>query len=403
MSDLMLTVINTLAKVPHDAFHIVAKHGDNMDAEVREMQLLIGLGGKACSVPFKRGMSMAELRQEVSRATGIPVNEQVYIASDASELVDIDGKVPTERPPLCLWTRTPEAKHAEQVAPGCVSVLDDSSAAALRDSSGESSTQIDRSAAEVGSPTQRSSCDPAGADKAAALAATLGAKHGHETRAKWADLAEMSDESEVQTTWPDVPFGETQQPSPAQSESGSLWETPLTAQQKEAGRGKSWAWEFTQRWRQWSPSERQHQFYIAIADESYLEEHKVAKQIRQACGNIYKEGQIMVRLRGHGSGFLEVKWHGQQWESSDPLMICLSGRVPYDLDAYWEAFYRIASLLEDEVYAAHNALAAADEWTGRAGARPCGRWEVHLEDGWVNAGRRDGGRKSAAPRARLGC
>jgi len=68
------------------------------------------------------------------------------------------------------------------------------------------------------------------------------------------------------------------------------------------------------------------------------------------------------------------------------LDICLSGRVPYDLDAYWEAFYQIALLLEGEVYSEYNKLLGKTHRTGHG-------QEVHLDDDWVHAGRRQGGRR----------
>merc|ERR1719362_744300 len=342
MADPIVTVINTLAKVPHDAFHIVARHGDSKaNAEVVDMQLPVGLGGGTCDVPFKRGMSLAELKQQVFRMTRIPVSEQVYVASDG-RLIDANGEVPTDPPPLCLWARLPrESESIEQVAP--------------------SST------------------------------VSLKASRSPESRTKWADLSDSCEELDLEEASPTCAAVKTEQKPPNSiTKPGPLatcqWQPKISRTFPTATARCERVWEFTTRWRAFAPKERQHQFYIALSDEAYLEEHQVPRKIRQACGNIYREGQVMVRLRGHGSGFLEVKWMGRQWESTDPLMICLSGRVPYDMEAYWEAFYKIALLLEEDVYGEYNRLLAKTCRTGRV-------QELHLDDDWVHAGRRQGGRR----------
>uniref|UniRef100_A0A7S4QHY9 Uncharacterized protein n=1 Tax=Alexandrium monilatum TaxID=311494 RepID=A0A7S4QHY9_9DINO len=354
MSDPAIGIIRTLAKSPHDALKIVAsKYGRGFDTEVCRMQLPIGLGGGACSVIFRRGMMMTELRQEVSRVTGIPVDEQMYVASDTTQLVDDDGEVPVGLPPRCLRARGPG-----------------------RD--GSSTPESEPSASEL------SGSEPSGDAAEEAEVSTSGhgahgvARAAQQQKAKWADLLDGSEDGECPQD------GDSSVMEPMPSASLELAEAPKWGP---AGGAQGWAWRFTLRWRRWMPRERQHQFYIAIVDERYLQEHKVAKHIRQACGLIYKEGQVMVRLRGRGSGFLEVKWKGQKWESADPLMICLSGRVPYDLEAYWLAFYQISQLLED-VYAAYNRQHRHAQ-------------DVHLDDEWVHSGRRVGGRKfGQAPRAR---
>lgn len=341
MTDPIVTVINTLAKVPHDAFHIVAKYGDSKsNADVIGMQLPVGLGGGVCDVPFKRGMSMAELKQQVFRMTGIPVSEQVYVASDG-RLIDANGEVPTDPPPRCLWAHLPqESESTEQGAPNST--------------------------------------------------VSLKASRSPEPRATWADLSDSCEEDLEEASLACI-AGEAEQklpisvtkPSPLAT---SQWQPKAVRAAPPAPVRCEWAWEFTSRWRAWAPRERQHQFHVAIFDEAHLERQEVPRRIRQACSNIYKEGQVMVRLRGRGSGFLEVKWRGRQWESEDPLMICLSGRVPYDLEAYWDAFYQIALLLEEDIYSEYNKLLGTTQRTGHA-------QEVHLDDDWVHAGRRDGGRR----------
>jgi len=340
MADPIVTVINTLSKVPHDAFHIVAKHGDSKaNSEVIDMQVPVGLGGGVCDVPFKRGMAMPELKQQVFRMTGIPVNEQVYVASDG-RLIDANGEVPTDPPPLCLWARLPqETETIEQVAP--------------------SST------------------------------ASLKANRSPEPRATWADLSDSCDEPDLEEASPTCSAGNTEQklpPSKTSPLTTSQWSPTTVCTVPAAAAQRERALEFTTRWRALAPRERQHQFYIAILDEAHLKEYEVPRRIRQACSSIYKEGQVMVRLRGRGSGFLEVKWRGRQWESTDPLMVCLSGRVPYDFEAYWEAFYQMAKFLEEEVYTEYNRLLVKVHRTRRS-------QEIHLDDDWVHAGRRQGGRR----------
>lgn len=140
----------------------------------------------------------------------------------------------------------------------------------------------------------------------------------------------------------------------------------------------SWAWEFTQNWRQWNEWERQHQFYIAIPEQC-RDELKVAIRLKRACKHIYKE-HVMIRLRGKGSGFLEGK---RKKESSDPLMICISGREPYVRDDYWNSFYKISALLEADIYADYNRSLGS---TSKKGS------QVHLQYEFVNSGARQGGR-----------
>jgi len=276
MADPIVTVINTLAKVPHDAFHIVAKHGDSRaNAEVVDMQLPVGLGGGVCDVPFKHGMSMAELKQQVFRMTGIPVKEQVYVASDG-RLIDANGEVPTDPPPLCLWAQLPQGSEStDQVAPSSM--------------------------------------------------VSLKASRSTEPRTNWADLSDSCEELDFEEASLTCIAGKEEQklpisiskPSPLAT---SQWQPKAVCAVPPAPVPCEQAWELTTRWRAWAPRERQHQFHIAILDETHLEEHEVPRRIRQACSNIYKEGQVMVRLRGRGSGFLEVKWRGRQWESTDPLI-----------------------------------------------------------------------------------
>jgi len=85
----------------------------------------------------------------------------------------------------------------------------------------------------------------------------------------------------------------------------------------------------------------------------------------------------MLRCRGRGSGFVEGK---HKAESSDPMMICLSGRKEkYTLDDYWDIFYKLSSCLQ-ALYADYNHTVK----------RKC--QEVHLVYRDVHGGARIGAR-----------
>lgn len=148
---------------------------------------------------------------------------------------------------------------------------------------------------------------------------------------------------------------------------------------EEAGPALSWAWDFTQAWRQWNERENQHQFYIAIPEYRF-EEFKITPRLKRACKNIYTHN-VMIRLRGKGSGFIEGK---RKKESSDPLMICLSGRDPYVLNDYWTSFYKISALLEADIYADYNRSLGS---RNRRGA------QAHLQYELVHGGARKGRRQ----------
>jgi len=186
---------------------------------------------------------------------------------------------------------------------------------------------------------------------------------------KWADLV---DTEEARTLWTDLIAEDSTLRHLYKSESNE-------AQGPEGG--LPLAKSFTARWRVWNEWERQHQFYIGIPEQRRAEFH-VVPQIKKACPSIYKT-DVMVRLRGRGSGFLEGK---QQKESTDPLMICISGRNEYSLDDYWDTFHRIATLLEETIYARYNTSCVRGS---------CHSSEIHLDDDWVNGGVRLHGEASS--------
>jgi len=94
----------------------------------------------------------------------------------------------------------------------------------------------------------------------------------------------------------------------------------------------------------------------------------------------------MLRCRGRGSGFIEGR---QKAESNDSLMVCLSGREPYSLDEYWDAFYKLAVFLEDDLYAAYNAYVGSSDALGKRKLK-----QLHLAHTSCHGGVRKGGRNN---------
>lgn len=294
--------------------------------EALSMQLHIGLDGRAHTVPLKHGAGMVGLRKTVLRMTGIPVDEQKYIFVDDARLVDNDCPVPTEQALRCVWTTNSSDDSSE----GDEQIVDVS-----EDASDKGSLESEETSLE--SEDQDSS----------------------KYRYKWIDELVGPGES-----WADA--------SEYLIEGRGLRRSSVR-QHGTSHSTISLAQRFTYKWRNRNERMRQHRFYIAIP-EQHLERLQVVKRIRRACSSFYKKDQIMVRLRGRGSGYLEGK---SKRESTDPLMICLSGREPYSLDDYWDSFYKILVFLEEALYAHYNR--AVLHKTGLA-------QELHIDDQSVCSG-----------------
>jgi len=348
-----------IAKSLPDALKVVVtSHSEPTEDGL--LQLHIGLDGAFHTVPFRHGMRMEQLKEKVLKTTGIPMEEQMYVFADDARLVDADALVPLDEPLRCIRSR--------QTPPASELVTTEEETEAEQDSS-DSAKHFKESDSSSGA----SRCPRA-------------------ARESWADI---SDEADGLITsflgyslqgvagavavdgllW-QLNGSLGQQPDRAHAAVGAHDEPPLA-------QGSSLARCFTERWRQWESGEHQHQFYIGIPEDQ-IEECQVVQQIKDACPRIYK-ANVMVRLRGRGSGFLEGR---RRKESTDPMMICISGRIGYSLDDYWVSFYMIASLLEDEIYARYN----------RAIAERCQHSEIHLEDDGVHGGvRLHGEAKSLCP------
>jgi len=327
-----------IAKSLPDALKVVAFAQANAESSAADgwMELQMGLDGTSHTVPFSFGMTMEQLKEKVLGITGIPVEEQMYVYADEARLVDDDDLVPLDKPLRCVRSCPPPAE--------------------------ENSAQGEELSEEQNKKTNEEESEFIIDDS----------DKSQRKRNSWAD---MTDEAEACLSVADI------------VEDSMVWNlrecsdkrventqesSPNPADEEQTAHEASLAKKFTQRWRDWNESERQHQFYIAIP-EHRRQELRVVQQIKKACRGIYKEN-VMVRLRGRGSGFLEG---ARQRESTDPLMICISGRNDFSLEDYWEVFYLIAALLEDELYAAYNQSLAESKRSSS---------DIHLDDDWVNGG-----------------
>jgi hypothetical protein len=322
-----------VAKSLPDALKIVTKprtHSED-SAEDGVMQCFIGLDGSTETVSISQGMTMTKLKKKVEKLTGIPVSEQKYVFADNAELVGGSDPVPTNATLRCVRSQSDdEQSDASQK---------DEQVAASEDETDNSSEVVGEQEICNGDIVVPSSKE----------------------RLSWADLID----EEPFVTKEDTPIGET---------------CPSVL-----------ARIFTDGWRAWDEQERQHQFHIAVPEYA-REGICLVEQIKTKTAASRTYGpNIVVRLRGRGSGFLELPRQGRkERESTDPLMICLSGRPPYSIDAYWQTFYRVATLLE-EVYATYN-QSLLDQGM-----------EVHVTDDWVHGGVRPHGIAEPSRTISSGC
>jgi hypothetical protein len=316
------------AKSLPDALQIVtnprAQFEDCAEDEVvmHDMQCFIGLDGTSQSVPITQGMTMAKLKKKVQKITGIPTSEQKYVFADEAQLVGCSDPVPTNATLRCVRSQSDDEKsETSQKDPQA----DDQ----------ENTTEMETSS--DGDQTQEILEKQAGFTKE---------KHIAKERRSWADLSD--DECSVLPT--------------AGNELDPCDRLPSDLARR-----------FTERWRAWDEQQRHHQFYIAIPEHA-RDELYVVEEIKSSSSQIYRP-KIIVRLRGRGSGLYELPRQGwKEKESTDPLMICLSGTQGYSLSDYWHTFYMVASLLEDTIYIRYNESLAY------------GEREVHLSDAWVHGG-----------------
>mmetsp|Transcript_119927 Transcript_119927/g.208254 ORF Transcript_119927/g.208254 Transcript_119927/m.208254 type:complete len:510 (+) Transcript_119927:85-1614(+) len=317
------TIHKTLAKCLPEALNVLANArlcDSDAKQEALSMQLHIGLDGRAHTVPLKHGAGMVGLRKTVLRMTGIPVDEQKYIFVDDARMVDNDCPVPTEQALRCVWTTNSSDDSSEG---------DEQTADVSEDASDKGSLESEERS--LASEEQESS------------------KYQYE----WSEFVAPGE------SWADA--------------SEDLIDAHGLHRSSIAYGTASLAQRFTSKWRQRNERMRQHRFYIAIP-EQHRERFQVTKRIRRACSSFYKKDQIMVRLRGRGSGYLEGK---SKKESTDPLMICLSGREPYETDDYWDSFHKILVFLEEVLYAQYNRVVAQ----GRGLAQ-----ELHIDEHSVRGG-----------------
>jgi len=327
-----------IAKSLPDALKVVVtSHSEPTEDGL--LQLHIGLDGASHTVPFRHGMLMDQLKDKVLKITGIPVEEQMYIFAEDARLVDVNAPVPLDEPLRCIRSTLPPAA---------------SKPTSMEETSETTSAEECKDSSEWES-WPRGSPDESWADLTEEADRLM----------LWENVARFLNKPEQNETSKACKAIQ-QQPHPEHA-------TPSPRNEPSLEQGSSLARDFTERWRQWDEGQHQHQFYIGIPEDE-LEEFLVVQEIKKACPKIYK-ANVMIRLRGRGSGFLEGR---QRKESSDPLMICISGRSGYSFDDYWESFYKIASLLEDEIYAGYNQSTIA--------GKRCQESEVHLEDDWVRGG-----------------
>lgn len=342
-----------IAKSLPDALKVVVtSHSEPTEDGL--LQLHIGLDGASHTVPFRHGMLMDQLKDKVLKITGIPVEEQMYIFAEDARLVDVNAPVPLDEPLRCIRSTLPPAVSKP------TSMEDTSEATCSEDSAQRSKDSSEWERWPRGSPGE-----------------------------SWADLTEEADRLML---WENVARflnkpeqNETSKACKAiQQKPHPEHATPSPRNEPALEQGSSLARDFPERWREWDEGQHQHQFYIGIPEHE-REEFQVVRDIKKACPKMYK-ANIMIRLRGRGSGFLEGR---QRKESSDPLMICISGRSGYSLDDYWESFYKIASLLEDGICARYNLSIAGKRLSG-------GRLQIHLNDNWVTGGTRVHGQAPSA-------
>jgi len=364
-----------IAKSLPDALKVVVtSHSEATEDGL--LQLHIGLDGASHIVSFRHGMLMDQLKEKVLKITGIPVEEQMYVFAEDARLVDVDALVPLDEPLRCI-----RSKQTSTTSDEATDVTD------REDSSDKDSSEMCKDHSEPEKPFKESS-EGSGESKWPRASPVLRPL----CKKSWADLSE---EADGVITWADVVNDamawELESVKKDADEVGKAMEqqkpcaqaVPVACDEPVPAQGSSLARHFTDRWRKWDEGEHQHQFYIAIPEGQTLE-FQVVPQIKEACPRIYK-ANVMVRLRGRGSGFLEGR---RRKESTDPLMICISGRTGYTLVDYWDSFFMIASLLEDEIYARYN----------RTGTLHMPA--VHLDDCWVHGGiRLHGEAKSLVPTA----
>lgn len=352
------TMLATAKSLP-DALKVVATSSAEPSVEDGSMQLHIGLDGASYTVPFRHGMRMDQLKDKVLKITGIPVEEQMYVFTEDARLVDTDALVPLDEPLRCVRSTHPEPPPTEEASLQATDTVEESS---------EEDLSKDESSGDFKWPVR--------------CALLIRDFKGTTARESWADLT-LGAEAEAPLTQSDVAEDSMIWSLNASERSDLKAHRTLEASTTyEPAQGSSLSRDFTARWRAWDEAEHQHQFYIAMP-ENRREEFQVVQVIKKACPSIYK-ADIMVRLRGRGSGFQEGRRHQ---ESTDPLMICVSGRNGYSLEDYWEAFYKIAALLEEDIYSRYNRSLAGKK---RRVA------EVHLEDDWVNGGVRLHGEADAS-------
>jgi len=314
-----------VAKSLPDALKIVTRSEDSTEDGV--MQCFIGLDGSAEIVPISQGMTMSKLKKKVENLTGIPVGEQKYVFADNAQLVGASDPVPTNATLRCVRSQSDDERSDSSQKDGQVT---------CKDGEVEASSEGDIK---------------------------------HESRHE----ESVVDDTEERKDWADLRDDD--------SDSASI----VSKEEVDTSASADLARSFTERWRAWDEQERQHQFHIAIP-EHVREGMHVVEQIKTAAAKTHGPN-IFVRLRGRGSGFLELPRHGRkERESTDPLMICLSGRPPYSIGPYWHAFYMLTSLLE-EIYARYNPSVVDPGSKDQ---------EVHVTDDWVHGGVRPHGRVEAS-------